>query len=36
MMLLTWSGSVMLPTAIVGIPASLRIRSLNGVWNMRP
>jgi hypothetical protein len=33
---LTWSASVMLPTAIVGTSASLRTRSLSGVWNARP
>src|SRR5690554_7125609 len=26
----------MAPTAMVGTPASLRIRSAKGVWNMRP
>ena len=26
----------MLPTAMVAIPTSWRIRSLNGVWNWRP
>ena len=26
----------MAPTAMVGIPASLRMRSENGAWNMRP
>ena len=36
MMLFTWSASVMLPTAMVGTPASLRTWSLNGVWYMRP
>jgi hypothetical protein len=35
-MLLTWSASLMPPTAIVAMPASLRIRSENGVWYMRP
>ncbi len=30
-MLLTWSASVIAPTAITGIPASLRIRSAIGV-----
>ena len=33
---LTWSASKMLPTAMVAIPTSLRMRSENGVWNMRP
>ena len=36
MMLLTWSACEMAPTAIVATPASLRTRSANGVWNMRP
>ena len=36
MMLLTWSASLIAPTAIVAMPASLRTRSANGVWNMRP
>jgi hypothetical protein len=36
MMELTWSGSVMLPTAMVATRPSLRMRSLNGVWNIRP
>jgi hypothetical protein len=35
-MLLTWSGSKIAPTAIVAMPASLRIRSANGVWYIRP
>ena len=36
MMLLTWSASLMAPTAMVAMPASCRTRSANGVWNMRP
>ena len=36
MMLLTWSASEIAPTAMVGMPASLRMRSANGVWYMRP
>jgi len=35
-MVLTWSALVMLPTAIVASPISLRILSANGVWYMRP
>ncbi len=35
-MLLTWSASEMAPTAMVAMPASLRTRSANGVWYMRP
>ena len=35
-MVLTWSAVVMAPTHIVASPASLRIWSENGVWNMRP
>ena len=35
-MLLTWSGSKIAPTAIVAMPVSLRTRSANGVWYMRP
>src|SRR5437667_290031 len=33
---LTSSAVEMLPTAIVGTPASLRTWSANGVWNIRP
>src|SRR5258706_63833 len=36
MMALAWSASKMAPTAMVGMPASLRTRSANGVWYMRP
>ena len=36
MMLFTWSASEIAPTAMVAMPASLRMRSANGVWNMRP
>ncbi|MNT30931.1 hypothetical protein D3C72_1667480 [compost metagenome] len=36
MMLLAWSASVMAPTAMVEMPTSLRMRSANGVWYMRP
>ncbi len=36
MMLLTWSASEIAPTAMVAMPASLRMRSEKGVWNMRP
>ena len=36
MMLLTWSGSKIAPTAMVAMPTSLRMRSANGVWYMRP
>ena len=36
MMLFTWSGSKIAPTAIVAMPTSLRMRSANGVWYMRP
>ena len=32
----TWSASEMAPTATVGIPTSLRMRSANGVCHMRP
>ncbi len=35
-MVFTWSALVMLPTAIVASPISLRILSANGVWYMRP
>ena len=35
MMLFTWSGSKIAPTAIVAMPTSLRMRSANGVWYMR-
>ena len=33
---LTWSGVVMLPTAMVGTPASKRTCSDKCVWNIRP
>ena len=36
MMLFTWSASEMAPTAMVGMLASLRMRSAKGVWYMRP
>ena len=36
MMLLAWSASVIAPTAMVAMPTSLRMRSANGVWYMRP
>ena len=36
MMELAWSASLIAPTAMVAMPASWRIRSANGVWNMRP
>ena len=35
-MVFTWSALVIAPTHIVASPASLRIWSENGVWNMRP
>ena len=35
-MLLTWSASEIAPTAMVAMPASLRMRSAKGVWYMRP
>src|SRR6218665_961316 len=35
-MLLAWSASLIAPTAMVAMPASCRMRSANGVWNMRP
>ena len=31
-----WSALVIAPTHIVAMRASLRIRSENGVWNIRP
>ncbi|CFO08760.1 Uncharacterised protein [Bordetella pertussis] len=36
MMPLAWSASKIAPTAMVAMPASLRTRSANGVWYMRP
>ena len=36
MMLFAWSASVIAPTAMVAMPTSLRMRSANGVWYMRP
>ena len=33
---LTWSALLILPATMVAIPSSLRIRSANGVWYMRP
>src|SRR6218665_3119609 len=35
-MLWAWSAALIAPTAMVAMPASCRMRSANGVWNMRP